>query len=1260
MAETTKRINTVFTIKSDEFNRSLSDMNKQIKLTQSELKLAGTKLKEFGNDSKGLTDKQKALESQIKNVSDKMKLYTDSIAQNTEKMNSNKKELEELKKKKDEVNKEYKDAIKLYGEESAKAQELKGKLDGINKEYKEKENQLKNNVNAVNRHNESLIKSETELVKLQGELKRTNKELADSQNHMLKMGKSLQTTGTNLKDAGKHVSDLGGKIMTLSAPVVASGIAIGKMSMDFEKGIANINTLLDDTSNLDGYKNKVIDLSNDTGISIKTMSDGMYQTISSIGDMGKETESMFGIMSKSAKAGGSEVSEAVSLISAGMKGYGSVNKETAEKISDLAFETAKLGVTTFPEMAKSMQPLFPLSSALNLSMEELFGSMATLTGVTGNTSEVSTQLKAVFSNLLKPTKEMGELIKKYGYENSQAMLKSEGLTGVLQILQKESGGQADKLAKLFSSTEALTGVTALCGANFTDFTTKTGAMNNVLGATDKALEKVSSTTGDKFTKAINKFKNSFIESGDKLAPVVESLSDGISSVADSISKMDAETVASVIQLGGMTMALGGVLKVTGSVTSGIGSVVGMAGKLTTKFAESSIGTTGLMGAIGGLTPVLLAGGGAILTVVAGMAAYKEHGELMQENVLKSKEDMSAFERVVASLSGVEVKSREELEKLGLVYKDFNENISDNFKQKVEESSKTLQDFNVYLKEINFDDTFNQEEANNFSSKVDNICNGAIETIKKNQSESSKEMSNMFKLDDNIIDESEQQVIDFLDKNTKTNITKVTELKDEINKIKQKALVEGRTLNDQEIKDVQEKLATIKQIELESLGSNQQEIIFAKTEFAARVKNMDLQSASDLMIEKAKIRDDEKIKISASYDTQIEIMKQKLGEATGEEKTALETQIKKHEKVRDDKLKVQDDLYKSYLEIIQTNNPNLLAEINKFNGEVLTNEDKKNQSQLTRLKETYGGLEGITETGNYNLLNKISGTYVNMTVVVDENTGEIIGMHSTMTEEVGAYSTQIAKSTEEMSKRYTDSLNTVKRNLSECSTATIDSAGQIVSANGTVIGSLQDLKTNADGTKTGILDLNGTPIKVEANTSNAVTNLDEVKKKAESIHGKIYNFIVKATGDISPIFSKLKGGWATGTNYNMESGLYNVNERGWELSSSPTANITEGLSYVPKGTRITNHLQSVSEMKQEVNHEVARQVSYSLNGLASEIGHEIGKVISQSQNGNGNVFNNTVNVQGDNNNKFDVQKAMRELEATLRRQILVSGQKTRIR
>ena len=81
---------------------------------------------------------------------------------------------------------------------------------------------------------------------------------------------------------------------------------------------------------------------------------------------------------------------------------------------DLAFETVRLGQTTFPELAASMGRVVPLAASLKLSQEELFAAMATGTGVTGGAAEVSTQLRAVLQSLLDPSKELEKEFKKMG------------------------------------------------------------------------------------------------------------------------------------------------------------------------------------------------------------------------------------------------------------------------------------------------------------------------------------------------------------------------------------------------------------------------------------------------------------------------------------------------------------------------------------------------------------------------------------------------------------------------------------------------------------------------------------------------------------------------------------------------------------------------------------------------------------------------------------------------------------------------------
>lgn len=386
---------------------------------------------------------------------------------------------------------------------------------------------------------------------------------------------SLDTLEKKFESASQKFEADSKKFAPISAAVAGVGAASGKMALDFEDSMANVNTLLDDPSHLEGYKNAVRRISDNTGLSLETMSAGMYQAISSLGDGGEETERIFTTMARSAKAGGAEVSDSVALISAGMKGYNDVSNETAQKISDLAFQTAKLGVTTFPEMAKSMQPLFPLANSLNLSYEELFGSMATLTGVTGNTAEVSTQLKAVFSNLMAPTTAMQGVIEKYGYSSGQAMLESEGLAGMLKIVQNETGGQADKMAELFSSTEAVTAMTALTGSQFDTFNDKLGQMSDAAGATNAAYEKLQ-TNGYKLRKAWNQVKNTGVLLGstmiDMMVPAIMMITDKIDTFSEYFANADDSTKRFIVTVGAIVAAIAPALMLTGKL-AGIGAAL---------------------------------------------------------------------------------------------------------------------------------------------------------------------------------------------------------------------------------------------------------------------------------------------------------------------------------------------------------------------------------------------------------------------------------------------------------------------------------------------------------------------------------------------------------------------------------------------------------------------------------------------------------------------------------------------------------------
>lgn len=472
--------------------------------------------------------------------------------------------------------------------------------------------------------------------------------LSKAVQNMQQQSRKINKISNDIKKAGKSVEGVGKSLTKgVTVPIVSVMTASGKMADTFEQNLGQVNTLLDDHSHLESYKNAALKTSNETGLNLDTVTQGVYQMISSIGDSGKTTEKIFNTSAKAAKAGGAEVSESVSLISSAMKGYNSINNETAQKISDMAFQTQKLGVTTYKELAASMQPLFPLGNALNVSYEELFGSMATLTGVTGNTAEVTTQMKGVFTGLMKPTDAMSKLMEKYGYKNGEAMIKAEGMAGVLKILKKETSGQSDKMGQLFSNSRALTAVLALTGSQYDTFVEKTKKMEKSTGSTDEALKNMQ-TSMTKIRKVINISKNTMTMFGESVLQVVvppaTKAAEKVQELAENFSKLDPKQKEQIVKMMLLAAAIGPVLIVLGKATQGVGTFIKTINGISTGIKKAG----SLMKWLASPGTIVVV---ALLAIVAaGILVYKNW-----DKIITVAKKMGKFIKQTMQEAGIDVK-----------------------------------------------------------------------------------------------------------------------------------------------------------------------------------------------------------------------------------------------------------------------------------------------------------------------------------------------------------------------------------------------------------------------------------------------------------------------------------------------------------------------------------------------------------------------------------------------------------------------------
>ena len=255
------------------------------------------------------------------------------------------------------------------------------------------------------------------------------------------LNKNLKTAQGKMKGAVGKMQGLanGLKLGAAGAGVAIAGIGVKAVASaaEFEKGMREVNTLVGgDESAFKQLQSDTLAFSKEMGLATDKAVPGLYQAISS----GVPPENVFQFMEESARAaigGSAELSDVIGVTTAILKGYGEEMTEAA-KVQDLLQKTVQLGVTTMPELAANMGKVTPLAAALGVPIEELTGAMATLTGVTGNTAEVSTQLRATYQAFVKPTKEMGEALNAVAKDlKAQGKLTSGPLVDAWEDLDKQ-------------------------------------------------------------------------------------------------------------------------------------------------------------------------------------------------------------------------------------------------------------------------------------------------------------------------------------------------------------------------------------------------------------------------------------------------------------------------------------------------------------------------------------------------------------------------------------------------------------------------------------------------------------------------------------------------------------------------------------------------------------------------------------------------------------------------------------------------------
>lgn len=927
----------------------------------------------------------------------------------------------------------------------------------------------------------------------------------------------------------ENVSDVGGKLskigdaltLGLTTPLLAAGAAVGKMAIDTENSLGilqgQLGTTSEETERLreiaqnvyeDGYGDSIDDCISDLVLlrqNVKESADWTDEMTQSTLEQIKTITTLFDtnadevtrtvqVMQSSGLI--ENISEGLDIITYGFQNGANYSGEMLDTLREYSPQFVKLGL----DGNEAMQYLIQGAENGAFNLDKVGDALKELSIRVVDGSDTTRQ---GFEAMGMSADEMAQKFAAGGDSAQQAFQETlNGLASIEDPVQRNIAG-----VNLFGTMWEDLGETVILSLAGVQ-----GGLEDVEGATERAGERMNEAFSTRAIGLARQFMDSLLPIGEALLDIGEDIlpdvKEAAEDFADAMENMDSATAGNIVKFGALMAASGPVIKtISGgiSVYTKLSSVMGGAAKASEEFgkaqkaaevaakgANAVVGTSGLTGSMVGLLGTLAPVAAGLAVAGAGIYALHEQGDVLNSTVLKSREEMSWLEETLADLQGVTRYTKEELEEFGYVHKEFSDDLSPEFQEAVEESTKKVQDFSVFLREIGFDDVITQDETDEFVQRVDDTCSEVIATIESRKEEAQNGLKELFIADDQVIDESEQRVLEIIAQSSDSQISEVQTLQSEILAIQQTAVDEKRQLNEQEIADIESKNARIRQIELEAVGGTQEEILYAKNEFAARAKNLDLESASELLQEKAKLRDEEVVQIQAQYDTEIELLKASLDGKTAEEQAAINEQIANLEKDRDDKIKIQQELYDEYLGIIEENNPKLLEAINELNGEILTGEDEKNADYLQKARDRFIGLEQITKSGCYTVYDTQRNTNTDVVVNYDEATGKIIGIYSESAGLIAGYTNEIQSDTMDMALNSEGAFELIGTSLEGLQVKN----GQLVNSNGEVVSSLDGVKASADGTREGIVLLNGTPCQIKVNKDGTIADLQAISYAAD--------------------------------------------------------------------------------------------------------------------------------------------------------------------
>jgi TP901 family phage tail tape measure protein len=401
---------------------------------------------------------------------------------------------------------------------------------------------------------------------------------------------AVETKSGNMSGGLKKAGGVAKKaLMGFGLAAAGTALVAGKMFVDFEKGMAQIEALVGvPKAEMKELEGAALGMGKQFGVSAKEASEGLFFLKSA----GLETSVAISTLEETAKAsamGLGTMEELANTATTAMTNFGLDGTGAFDRIA----MAAKLAKADPAALGKIMNENSASAALVNMSYDDMAGTLALLTRKFGDANKAGTGMGGILRKLVKPSEMAIEKLREIGVSSEEfKRMMAEDLPGSLQKLDAafaaNGTSQTEWMGKVFEDGEAIKAAAAVIGTSGAEISEIYGQMGQAQGTLEDGWAIMEDTAAVKFSKMKESIKSGLIPLGETIVeaalPAMQEFSASLGGMVENIgpaAKVIGEVLVKVFKVAADYISL-----VSRGITS-LGAIFGDEGsKQALRYAES--------------------------------------------------------------------------------------------------------------------------------------------------------------------------------------------------------------------------------------------------------------------------------------------------------------------------------------------------------------------------------------------------------------------------------------------------------------------------------------------------------------------------------------------------------------------------------------------------------------------------------------------------------------------------------------------------